>query len=263
MSVKRLQGRVSVITGAAGGIGRSTSLLFASQGSNVVLVDVDEEAGRSLEREILSKYGENSALYVKTDVSDEKDVERCVSLAIEKYGQIDVLVNNAAIHIITTLLDTTTEIWQKTLDVNLKSVFLFCKHVAAHMISKSIKGSIVNVSSIQGIRGGVLSAAYAASKAGIIGFTKSLAAELAPYGIRVNAVAPRAIDTPLFRRYIISRGMTEDDVKRRYLFGRLGKPEEVAQAILFLASDESSYISGEVLVVGGDFDSSQTGRREE
>lgn len=260
MSIKRLQGRVSIVTGAAGGIGRSTSLLFASEGSNVILADIDEKAGESLENEILSMYGKGSALFVRTDVSDEHDVESCVSLAIEKYGRINILVNNAAIHIMTTLLNTTTEDWQKTIDVNLKSVFLFCKYVAMHMISKSIRGSIVNVTSIQGIRGGVLSAAYAASKAGIIGLTKSLATELAPYGIRVNAVAPRAIDTPLFRRYIASRGMTEEDIKRRYLFGRVGKPEEVAHAILFLASDESSYISGEVLVVGGDFDGAQTSR---
>lgn len=249
----RLRGLVSIITGAAGGIGRATSLLFANEGSKVVLVDINDDAGKSLESEILSTYGEDAALFVKADVSDEEDVKRCVSRAIENYGHIDILVNNAALHIITTLLDTTTENWQKTLDVNLKSVFLFCKYVASHMISKSIRGAIVNVSSIQGIRGGVLSAAYAASKAGIIGLTKSLAVELAPYGIRVNAVAPRAIDTPLFRRYIASRGLTEDDIKRRYLFGRLGRPDEVAWSILFLASEEASYISGEVLVVGGDF----------
>ncbi len=249
----RLKDKVAIITGAAGGIGCSTSLLFADEGCRVVMVDIDVEAGARLEKRIIATHGKDSALFLKADVSVEEDVEKCIKLAVEKYGHINILVNNAAIHIFASLLDTTSEIWQRTIDINLKSVYLFSKHVVSHMISNSIKGSIVNVSSIQGIRGGILSTAYAASKAGIIGFTKSLAIELAPYNIRVNAVAPRAIDTPLFRRYLETRGLTEEDVKKRYLFGRLGRPDEVSRTILFLASDESSYISGEVLVIGGDF----------
>ncbi|MEM0482024.1 MAG: SDR family NAD(P)-dependent oxidoreductase [Nitrososphaerota archaeon] len=253
MSRCRLKDRVAIITGAASGIGSSTSILFAEEECRVVLVDVEEDAGKRLEKKITAMHGESAALFVKADVSVEEDVKSCVESVINRYGRIDVLVNNAAIHLIATLLETTTDAWQRTMDVNLKSTYLFCKYVASHMINSSIRGSIVNVSSIQGIRGGLLSSAYAASKAGIIGFTKALALELAPYGIRVNAVAPRAIDTPLFRRYLEARGLTEEDIKKRYLFGRLGRPEEVARTILFLASDEASYISGEVIVVGGDF----------
>lgn len=228
-------------------------MLFADEGSKVAMVDIDVGSGEDLEKSIQSTHGPDSAMFIEADVSQERDVERCVRLVIERYGRIDILVNNAAIHIITPFLNTTIEMWEKTMNVNLKSAFLFCKYVVSHMIERSIKGSIVNVSSIQGIRGGILSAAYAASKAALIGFSKSMAIELAPYEIRVNVVAPRAIDTPLFRRYLEARKMTEMDIKKRYLFGRLGTPEEVARAILFLASDESSYISGEVLVVGGDF----------
>ncbi len=253
MSKSRLKDRVAIITGAASGIGSSTSTLFSEEGCRVVLVDIDEEAGKRLEKEITALHGEEAALFVKADVSVEEDVKRCVESAVNRYGRVDILVNNAAIHLIATLLETTTDAWQRTIDVNLKSVYLFSKYVVSHMINNSIRGSIVNVSSIQGIRGGLLSSAYAASKAGIIGFTKSLALELAPFGIRVNAVAPRAIDTPLFRRYLEARGLTEEDIKKRYLFGRLGRPGEVSRVILFLASDESSYISGEVIVVGGDF----------
>ncbi|MCS6784068.1 MAG: SDR family oxidoreductase [Candidatus Caldarchaeum sp.] len=244
---------VSVVTGACGGIGAAVSRLFTSEGSRVVLVDLNEEAGKILEKEIRSSHGDGSCFFMKTDVSDEEDVKESLRQAVDRFGRVDVVVNNAAVHYIESIFDTTEETWRKTMDTNLKSVYLFCKHAARQMIEKSIQGSIVNVSSIQGIRGGVLSAAYAASKAGIIGLTKALAVELMPFGIRVNAVAPRAIDTPLFRRYLERRGLTDEDVKKRYLFGRLGKPEEVAAAVLFLASPESSYISGEVLVVGGDF----------
>ncbi|MEM0506824.1 MAG: glucose 1-dehydrogenase [Thermosphaera sp.] len=253
MNTGRLKNRVAIITGASSGIGGSTATLFASEGCRVVLVDINEEAGRHVEKKIIEKHGEDAALFVKADVSVEDDVKRCFETVFTRYSHIDILVNNAAVHFITSFLETTSEQWQKTMDVNLKSVYLFSKHVVAHMINNAIHGSIVNVASIQGIRGGLLSSAYAASKAGIIGFTKALAQELAPFGIRVNAVAPRAIDTPLFRRYISARGLTEKDIERRYLFGRLGRPEEVSRTILFLASDESSYISGEVIVVGGDF----------
>ncbi|MEM4573999.1 MAG: SDR family NAD(P)-dependent oxidoreductase [Candidatus Caldarchaeum sp.] len=248
-----LDGRVAIITGAAGGIGSAVSTLFAAEGCKAVMADMDEENGKALERRLKTLHGEDAATFIRTDVSDEKQASRCVEETIERYGSVNILVNNAAIHHIATLFETTSQMWQKTIDVNLKSAFLFSKFVAWKMVENKVKGSIVNVSSIQGIRGGVLSAAYAASKAGIIGLTKSLAQELMPYGIRVNAVAPRAINTALFRKYLEARGMTDDDVKKRYLFGRLGEPMEVANTILFLASDNSSYITGEVIVVGGDF----------
>lgn len=246
--LRRLDGKVTMITGAAKGIGRATALLFAKEGAKVIAVDILEREGRETVDQINENLGEDRALFIKADVSEVDDVKMVVDVAMERYGRVDVLVNNAAIQPIGTIFDTDIDTWDRVMKVNLRSAFLCCKYVVPHMI-KNKSGSIVNVSSILGLRGGDKIIAYATSKSGLVGFTKSLAKDLMPYNIRVNAVAPRAIDTEMFRAY-----RSEEELKekiQRYLFGRLGRPEEVAYAILFLASDEASYITGEVLVIGG------------
>lgn len=242
----RLEDKIAIITGAARGIGKATALLFAKEGAKVVVVDILEEGSETTEQ-INKIVGENRALFIKADVSEEYEVKNMVKKVIEEFGKIDILVNNAAIQPVGTIFDTEVETWDKVMKVNLRSAFLCCKYVTPFMV-KNRSGSIVNVASILGLRGGDRIIAYATSKAGLIGFTKSLAEDLMQYNIRVNAVAPRAIDTEMFRFYRSEEVRKKID---RYLFGRLGKPEEVAYTILFLASDEASYITGEVIVVGG------------
>jgi len=244
----RLEDKVAVITGAARGIGKATASLFAKEGARVAVIDILEREGSETVKQINKIVGENRALFIKADVSEEYYVKNMVNVVIKEFGKIDILVNNAAIQPVGTILDTDVETWDKVMKVNLRSAFLCCKYVVPFMIENR-SGSIVNVASILGLRGGERIVAYATSKAGLIGFTKSLAEDLMQYNIRVNAVAPRAIDTEMFRFY-----RSEEEIKKRigrYLFGRLGKPEEVAYTILFLASDEASYITGEVVVVGG------------
>jgi NAD(P)-dependent dehydrogenase (short-subunit alcohol dehydrogenase family) len=246
--MNRFSGKVVIITGAARGVGRATSILFAREGANVVAVDILGKEGVELEQYINSEIRRDSALFIQADVSESDEVRSMVDRVIEKYGYVDVLVNNAATQALGTILDTDVDVWDRVMKVNLRSAFLCAKHVIPHMIKRR-SGAIVNVSSIVGVRGGDRIIAYATSKAGLIGFTKSLAEDLKPYSIRVNAVAPRAIDTQMFREY-----RSEEEIRSRlgrYLFGRLGRPEEVASVILFLASDDASYITGEVVVVGG------------
>ncbi|MCL7401906.1 MAG: glucose 1-dehydrogenase [Thaumarchaeota archaeon] len=244
----RLKDKVAIITGAARGIGKATAIIFAREGAKTVIVDILKDEGEATAKYINERISEESALFIEADVSEVGDVKSMVDAVIEKYGTIDVLVNNAAIQPIGTIFETDIDTWDRVMKVNLRSAFLCCKYVVPYMI-KNKSGAIVNVASILGLRGGDKIIAYATSKAGLIGFTKSLAQDLMPYNIRVNAVAPRAIDTEMFKAY---RSEKELESKMdRYLFGRLGKPEEVANTILFLASDEASYISGEVLVVGG------------
>lgn len=246
--MRRLEGKVAIITGAARGIGKATAILFAREGAKTVIVDVLRDEGEETTEYINREVHGGAALFIQADVSEADDVENMVETVIEKLGKIDILVNNAAIQPVGTILETDVSTWDRVMKVNLRSAFLCCKYVVPHMI-KNKSGSIVNVASVLGLRGGDKIIAYATSKAGLIGFTKSLAEDLMPYNIRVNAVAPRAIDTQMFRAY-----RSEEEIKKkvdRYLFSRLGRPEEVANAILFLASDEASYITGEVLVVGG------------
>jgi len=242
----RRDGKVSIITGAARGISKATAILFAKEGSKVVIADVLKDSGRDLERYMNDSIGAGSALFVETDVSDEMDVKRMVQETVKRFGGIDILVNNAGILRPATLLETDLKTWEQVIDVNLKGAFLCCRYVVPHMIKRG-GGVIINVSSLLAIRGGERCVAYAASKGGLIGLTKALARELMQYNIRVNAVAPRAIDTPMLRLY---RGEELKERIKNYPFGRIGKPEEVASAILFLASNEASYITGQVLVIG-------------
>ena len=246
--MKKLEGKASIITGAARGIGRATALLFAKEGSNVVIADILEKEGKETEDEINRKFEGVKALFIKTDVSKEDDVKNMIERTVKEFGGIDVLVNNAGILPLGTIEETSVETWDRVIDVNLKSMFLCCKYVVPYMIKRG-KGAIINVSSINGLIGGRRMVAYATAKAGVIGLTKSLALDLAPYNIRVNAVAPRTIETAMYRAY-----RKPEQIKERIKtipLGRLGKPEEVASVILFLASDDASYVIGDVIVIGG------------
>ncbi len=235
-------GKTVVITGSARGIGRVIAEKFAAQGANVVISDLDQNAVDAVAREMGS-----NAFGVRADVTKQSDIEALFDKVLEKFGRIDVVVNNAGITRDTLMIRMDEKDWDMVLDINLKGAFLVTKTVARIMM-KQRSGRIVNISSIVGITGNAGQVNYSASKAGLIGLTKSAAKELAPRGITVNAVAPGFIATDMTAA--LSDG-ARDAFLGRVLIKRPGTPEDVASAVSFLASDEASYITGQVLSVDG------------
>jgi 3-oxoacyl-[acyl-carrier protein] reductase len=245
MAYRRLNGRVVLITGGARGIGRTTAQLFAQEGAKVAICDVDEAAGLETVKAIEQQGGE--ALFVKADVAQMPEVERMVEQIKGRWGRIDVLLNNAGILRDATLLKLTEADFNAVIDVNLKGVFHCTKAVAPLMVEQGA-GSIVNVSSVVALYGNFGQTNYVAAKAGIIGMTKVWARELGRKGVRVNAVCPGFVETEMIRS--VPPEILEK-VKERIPLGRFASPEEIARVYLFLASDESSYISGAVISVDG------------
>jgi NAD(P)-dependent dehydrogenase (short-subunit alcohol dehydrogenase family) len=224
----RLDDKVALVTGAASGIGEATALLFAAEGARVMLADIQDEQGHTVRDRIRA--------------------------AADAFGRLDVLFNNAGLARGGSILDLTEEDWDLVLDVDLKSVYLGCK-LAIPEMRKTGGGAIVNTASVAGLRGGARLHAYHAAKAGVINLTRSVAAEAAQYGVRVNCVCPGIIVTPIWRQI----GVASDEAARafwgmmgqRVLMGRVGTPEEVAKTVLFLASDDAAYVTGHALVVDG------------
>ncbi|MDW8045209.1 MAG: glucose 1-dehydrogenase [Nitrososphaerota archaeon] len=244
----KLKDKVAIITGAGRGIGREIALLFAKEGANVVINAAHLESAQRVANEV-SLIG-SRALAIQGDVSVNSDVEKMVKLTLNEFGKIDILVNNAGINLLKPILDLTEEEWDRIIDVNLKGVFLCLKEVGRIMIRQGY-GNIINISSITGIGARPDRAAYAASKAGVIMLTKCAAVEWAKYGIRVNAIAPGTIMTERIKSIIAQGVYTEEMLKKRIPLGRIGETIDVAKVALFLASDDSSYITGEVIVVDG------------
>ena len=245
-----LKNYVAVITGGASGIGEATVRLFVERGAQVVIADLDEARGRALEEQLNGK-----AVFCRTDVSDSAQVKALFDMVEEKYGVVDVLFNNAAYSLSKTLWDTTEEEWDKVMRVNLKGYFL-CAKYALPLLKKSGHGAIICTGSELGIVGCVESLAYISSKGGVIQFAKSLALELAPFGIRVNVVCPSGTETPAFVKDMSRSGNYEGEVKRlvaSYPLKRLGQPIDIAYAVAFLASEEASFITGTHLMVDGGF----------
>ncbi len=248
--MNNLTGKVAIITGGRRGMGRADALTLAKAGAKIIVSDISLEECQKVVDEIVSQGGE--AMAVKCDVSQKAEVDEMVSQAISKFGKIDILVNNAGIAQFKPFLELTEEDWDKTIDINLKGYFL-CAQAAAKEMAKQNSGAIVNIASIAMGQVGVGFPAlshYCASKGGIAGLTEALALELAPYGIRVNAVAPGVIDTPMVDPLKVDSKVMEGTLARVPLH-RMGKPEEISNAVLFLASDDSSYITGSIVVVDG------------
>ncbi len=242
----RLKNKVAIVTGGGRGIGLAIALAFAREGAHVAICDVNASLLDTARAEIEALGGRGLAL--RADVADKAQVSRMVGDVLRELGTIDILVNNAGIYEVLPIEEITEEQWERTLAVNLKGVFLCSQAVMGHM-KRQRSGRIVNMASVAGKTGGQLAGAhYSASKAGVMCFTKSLAREVAPYGITVNAVAPGRIDTPMIR---IASDEENEALRAATPLGRLGKPEDVARAVVFLASDEASFITGEILDVNG------------
>jgi 3-oxoacyl-[acyl-carrier protein] reductase len=241
----KLTGKVAIVTGAAQGIGRSIAMLLARNGADIVVSDINLEKAEETAKEIES-IG-SKAMAVKVNVANLKDVEQMVEAILEKFGKIDILVNNAGIARDKLILRMTEEDWDAVLDVNLKGTFNCTKVVVRHM-AKQRSGKIVSIASVVGEMGNAGQANYSASKAGVIGLTKTIAREFAQRGINVNAVAPGYIETPMTE---ILPEKVKEELKSLIPMERLGKPEDVAEAVLFLVFEESNYITGQVLNVNG------------
>ncbi len=247
----RLEGKVAVITGAADGIGRATAVLFAGEGARLVLADINEQGLK--ESQDLVKGAGGEAVIKRTDVSVEEEVKDLIDWALKTYSQVDILCNNAGITgRLTDLENQDAADWRKIYAVNVLGAVLGTKYVAKHMQGRRC-GAIVNTASVAGIRSGAGGNAYSASKAALINFTQTAACDLGGFSVRVNAVCPGLIATgmtkPIFD-LARERGKVEK-LGSRCELRRYGRPDEVAQAILFLASDEASYITGQALPVDG------------
>ncbi len=243
--IMRLKDKVAIITGAGSGLGRAGALRFAEEGAKVVIADYDNKAGQEVEKEIKEAGGE--ACFVEVDVSNWQQVEDMVDKTIEKYETVDILINNAGVTQDSFLVKMSQEQWDTVIDINLKGVFNCTKAVASLMMDKG-EGKIINTSSVVGEQGNVGQTNYSATKAGVIGMTKTWAKELGSKGINVNAVAPGYIMTEMVAKV---PDKILEKLKSKVPFGKLGEPEDIANAYLYLASSESDYCNGTILDVNG------------
>jgi len=247
----KLDGKVALITGGSSGIGSATAVLFAKEGASVVLTGRNQERGEQVARAINEDGGE--AIFIRSDVRVADECRQAVEQTLERFGRIDVLFNNAGVYHPKTVPECTEEEWDETIDSSLKGAFLMSKYALPSMIERG-SGSIIHTSSGWGILGGDRAAAYCAAKGGLVVMAKAMALDHGPDGIRVNCVCPGDVETPMLTDDAEKRGMTWED----YLagasdrpLGRVGTVEEIARAVLFLASDGSSFVTGEALVVDG------------
>ena len=242
----RLAGKVAVVTGAAGGIGRETARRFAEEGASLCVADLADEPGQEVASEI-------DGIYVHADVTDPDDVQRMYRETVERFGGIDVLFNNAGISPPDddSILDTDLDAWQRVQDVNLKSVYLCCKHGIPHLLERG-GGSIINTASFVAVMGAATSQiSYTASKGGVLALSRELGVEFARRGIRVNALCPGPVNTPLLQE-LYSKDPEQAERRLVHLpMGRFAEATEIASAVLFLASDDSSYVNASTFMVDG------------
>jgi NAD(P)-dependent dehydrogenase (short-subunit alcohol dehydrogenase family) len=247
----RLKGKVSLITGAGSGIGRATALLFAREGALVVAADKDEQQAQATQKLIHLDGGKCEAKFF--DVSQEEQVANAIATVVKNWGQLDVLFNNAGISLLKPVTDTTEAEWDKVFNINLKGVFFGCKHAIPYM-AKQGNGAIINTASELAIVGQPLYGAYCATKAGVLALTRVLALEWAAKGIRINAVCPGPIATPMLQKEfdLAEAPMNEEKLAIKFIpAGRLGTPEDIAKVALFLASEDAQFVHGAAIVADG------------
>jgi NAD(P)-dependent dehydrogenase (short-subunit alcohol dehydrogenase family) len=248
----RLTGKTALITGATSGIGEATAILFAEEGAAVAVIGRDADRGHAVEEKIRSTGGQ--AAFVRADVRQADDCHRAVSETIDAFGRLDVLFNNAGTYVANDVIGCSEEEWDEQVDTSLKGAFLMSKFALPHMLTQG-SGPIVTCSSGRGLIGGAKAAAYCAAKGGNVVMTKAMPLDHGPQGIRVNAVGPGDTDTPMEHEDAKNQGMAWDEYVRWATEGRpmarMAAPDEVARAVLFLASEESSFITGAALPVDG------------
>lgn len=246
----RLQGKVNLVTGGSSGIGRATALAFAREGAKVIVSDIDIEGGQETVQMIKQAGGE--AIFVRADISRAIEVKELIDKAIDIYGRLDCAHNNAGIlgGTTTATVDCTEENWDRVININLKGVFLCMKYEISQMLRQGV-GVIVNTSSVAGLVGVTNSPAYVASKHGVVGLTKATALEYAKAGIRVNAVCPAPIHTPMTEPRTKDEAAAQAQLLTLQPSGRKGEPEEVAEAVVWLCSDAASFVTGHMMAVDG------------
>lgn len=246
----RLDGKVAVITGGASGMGRATALRFLAEGAKVVIGDLNDASADETLGLIAGQGQADNAAYIRTDVADEAAVKAAVDLAVDRFGRLDCIFNNAGVGgAFGPVTELAVEDWDYTFHVLVRGVFLGVKHAVRQMRAQGDGGSIINTASIAGLGGGAGPTAYSAAKAAVANLTKALAPELATARIRVNAIAPGAIRTPLLHGN--RPGRTEARAQARTPWPRLGEGEDIAAAVLYLASDEAEFVTGQILVIDG------------
>jgi NAD(P)-dependent dehydrogenase (short-subunit alcohol dehydrogenase family) len=246
-----LTGKRALISGGASGIGRATALLFAREGAAVAVVDLDETGGQAVAQMIVNDGGQ--AVFVRCDVSQAADCQRAVQQTVDKLGGLDILFNNAGIIRRATVIDTTEEEWDRVMAINVRSVFLLSKYVIPVM-AQAGGGVIINTASGWGLVGGRRAVSYCASKGAVVNMTRAMALDHGEQNIRVNCICPGDTDTPMLRDEAQQLGASEEDFLAEAAdrpLRRIGRPEEIAQAALYLASDASSFVTGATLVVDG------------
>jgi NAD(P)-dependent dehydrogenase (short-subunit alcohol dehydrogenase family) len=249
-NVMRLEGKSCIVTGGASGIGEATVRRFVAEGAEVLVADMDLQRAQALAAELGA-----AVAAVQCDVREEADVAQVAAVALERWGQVDVLINNAGVELSKTYDETTLNEWDRVIDTNLRGPWLFCKHVVPAMVKRG-SGSVVNVSSLNGLVGFPLSSAYGSAKGGLVVLTRDLAIELGSSGVRVNCVCPGVIATPMMERWtrlMPDQAEAQDMLRGAMPIGRLGTAAEVAASILFFACDDSALCQGSILSVDGGF----------
>jgi 2-keto-3-deoxy-L-fuconate dehydrogenase len=251
----RLDGKIALVTGAGSGIGREIALLYARQGAQVIVADLNTDAAESVRAEIATQGG--AATNQALDVADEVQVRAAIGATVQRYGRLDILVNNAGISHVGNLLETSVEDWERVMAVNVRGVFLCSKHAVAQMLAQQPQGGvIINIASVAGMIAVDRRFPYGTSKGAVISRTRSIAIDFATQGIRANAICPGTVHTPFVEGYLARNFPDTGDEVRQQLharqpIGRMGRPEEIASAALYLASDEAAFVTGSALVIDG------------